>query len=160
MPRFHIKYWNACKNLTISKPETMMRKKLCVSTSAVSFHIRKTQLHTCPSVHHDLPQPTSLISFLFTEKFNIILNRISDRPKVSRRYTTSLSWYYIWSHNLGLHLHCQSGGSELRAHRFHIVPQGFWEKLLFQKLDLQGMVSHTYILGHSWNTKEVSLWLK
>ena len=130
----------------------MMRRKLCVSTSAVSFHIRKTQLHTCPSVHHDLPQPTSLISFLFTEKFNIILNRISDRPKVSRRYTISLSWCYIWSNNLGPHLQC---GSELQFKEFQV---SHWPTRVLRKASVPKARSSRngfpHLLGHSWNIQK------
>ena len=35
----------------------------------------EVQLHSWLSVHHDLPQPTSLIRFLVMEKLNIIQNR-------------------------------------------------------------------------------------
>ena len=59
----------------------------------------EVQLHSCLSVHHDLPRPTSLIGFLVVEKLNIILNRISDRPKVSGHYTFFCkSKFFVFDH--------------------------------------------------------------
>ena len=71
--------WNVYLDILVSMPEMMTRRKTAVSPHQLWASISgEVQLHSCLSVHHDLPRPTSLIGFLVVEKLNIILNRISD----------------------------------------------------------------------------------
>ena len=109
----------------------------------------EVQLHGCLSVHHDFPQPTSLIRFLVMEKLNIILNRNSDRSKVLRYYISFVNvnnLSFVFDHIIR------------HTHVHFLLKVSCWPTRVRRKASVPKARSSRngfpHLLGQSWNTQK------